>query len=217
MSRLLNIVKFLFLLPLVCALIYAEESVLETAGMPSAPLDATQRLDPAAPLSHSQRAELLDEFKGLVHLGLRKTTYAHWEGKDMADCEEPKNSNERWSLRCEILTGQASGAYYFYPSESRQAATLQHLDVRVDAGDEKLLDDFRRPVQEFLGRASLVAEPMVHAKTSGPIRHWNTGGDVAELFMDRSQRPEGSVRLVWMRSPLVGGEQAWRTDFNTGN
>lgn len=188
----------------------AKEPKLETAGAAYAPLDATKHSDPIVPLSNSQRLELLGEFKGLVHLGMRNVPYDRWEGREMADCDMPRETTETWSRRCEIMTGQGSGTYYFYPSESRQTATLQHLDIRVDGADERLLDDFRRPVQELFGRASLVQQPSVRAKATGVIRHWNTGTDIAELFIDHSVRPEGSVRFVWMRSPLVSGAHARR-------
>jgi hypothetical protein len=183
---------------------------LQTAGAPYAPLDVSRPLEAAAglPLTRDHRAELLSEFKGLVHMGLRKVAYERWGGKDMADCTKPENSEQRWSYRCQIITGEGNGFYYFYPGESRETATLQELDIRMDAADEKVLDDFRRPVQELFGKGSLVERPSVLAKPRGPIRHWNTGEDIAELFIDHSVRPEGSVRFVWMRSPLVGGARA---------
>src|ERR1700687_2448870 len=187
----------------------AQEPSLSTAGAPYAPLDVSKRsLDPTVPLSNSQRDELLGEFKGLVHMGLRKVSFEQWEGKDMADCDRPQNANDRWSYRCEIITGQGNGYYYFFPNESRKASTLQELDIRVHAADARLLDDFRRPVQDLFGRASFVEKTTVHSNPSGPIRHWNTASEVAELFMDRSVRPEGSVRFVWMRSPLASTAQA---------
>jgi hypothetical protein len=186
----------------------AKEVNLEMAGAQAAPLDASKEADPTLPLSQSQRQELLGEFKGLVHMGLRKVTYEKWEGKTMADCDKSVNEAERWTYRCEIITGQGNGYYYFYPSESRQLSTLQQLDIRVDASDEKLLEDFRKPVQELFGRGSLVEKPAVRSKPTGPIRHWNTGDDVVDLFIDRSVRPEGSVRFVWTRAPLVGGASA---------
>jgi hypothetical protein len=164
--------------------------------------------DPTVPLSSNQRSELLGEFKGLVHMGLRKATYETWEGKDMADCDKPQRAEERWTYRCEIITGQGNGYYYFFPNESRQASTLQELDIRVDAADERLLDDFRRPVQELFGQASFVEKTTVRSKPTGPIRHWNTGEEIAELFIDHAVRPEGSVRFVWMRSPLAAGANA---------
>jgi hypothetical protein len=177
-----------------------------SAGAPYAPLEVSKQApDPTVPLSISERNELLGEFKGLVHMGLREVSYESWEGKEMADCDKPQNKSEHWSYRCEIITGEGNGFYYFFPNESRQVATLQELDIRVHSSDERLLDDFRRPVQDMFGRASFVQTPSVQAKPTGPIRHWNTNSDVAELFMDHSVRPEGSVRFVWMRSPLVGG------------
>jgi hypothetical protein len=190
-------------------MIGAQEPKLSTAGAPYAPLDVRKRMqDPAIPLSYSQRDELLSEFKGLVHMGLRKVAYEQWEGKDMADCDRPQSKNDHWSYRCEIITGQGNGYYYFYPNESRQASTLQELDIRVDAADERLLDDFRQPVQALFGKASFVEKTTVNSKPTGPIRHWDTGSDVAELFIDHGVRPEGSVRFIWLRSPLVSSAHA---------
>ena len=62
--------------------------------------------------------------------------------------------------------------------------------------------------KEFILQVSLVQKPVVRAKATGVIRHWNTGTDIAELFIDHSVRPEGSVRFIWMRSPWVAGQQA---------
>ncbi len=187
----------------------AHDPVLESAGAPYAPLEVSKKgQDPFVPLSKTQRNELLGEFKGLVHIGLRKVTLQQWEGKDMADCDKPQRPEDRWSYRCEIITGQGNGYYYFFPNETRQASTLQELDIRVHVADERLLDDFRLPVQEMFGQASFVERTTVRAKPSGRIRHWNTNEDVAELFMDHAVRPEGSVRFVWMRSPLRAGAQA---------
>ena len=200
---------FLLLLPFAAGAVLAQDPSLESAGASYAPLEVSKKMsDPLVPLSSSQRNELLGEFKGLVHMGLHKVTLEKWEGKDMADCDKPQRAEDRWSYRCEIITGQGNGYYYFYPTESRTASTLQELDIRVNAADEQLLDDFRRPVQEMFGRASFVEAPTVHTKTSGPIRHWATQDDTAELFIDHTVRPEGSVRFVWMRSPLISNARA---------
>ncbi len=185
----------------------AAEPKLSTAGASYAPLDVSKKSQsPALPLSLSQRNELLVEFKGLVHLGLRKTSFEQWGGREMADCDRPEKK-ETWIYRCEIITGQGNGYYFFYPSENRQSATLQALDIRVHASDENLLDDFRRPVQELFGRASMVEKPIVSARPSSPVRRWSTESDTAELFIDRAVRPEGSVRFVWQRSPLVSSDR----------
>jgi len=191
-------------------LVFSKDQNLETAGAPYAPMDVSRSPETGSDmsLSKSHRAELLSQFKGLVHMGLKKATYEKWEGRDMADCMKPEKPDARWSYRCEIITGEGTGDYYFYPSESRRLATLQELDIRVDAADEKILDDFRRPVQDLFGKGTLVAKTTVQSQAIGPIRHWNTGEDIAELFIDHSVRPEGAVRFVWMRSPLVGGTQA---------
>ena len=130
--------------------------ILNPAGAPYAPLEVSKKMqDPSVPLSRTQRDELLGEFKGLVHMGLRKVSLEKWEGKDMADCDKPQRPQDHWSYRCEIITGQGDGYYYFYPNESRQASTLQELDIRLNAADERLLDDFRRPVQEMFGQGVL--------------------------------------------------------------
>jgi hypothetical protein len=190
-------------------LVWCQEPTLSTAGAAYAPSDISKKAqDPLVPLSNSQRDELLSEFRGMVHMGLRKVAFEKWEGKDMADCDRPQSKEDHWSYRCEIITGEGNGYYYFYPNESRQASTLQELDIRVQASDERLLDDFRRPVQDLFGRASFVEKTAVQSKPTGPIRHWTTPSDVAELFIDHSVRPEGSVRFVWMRSPLVSTAQA---------
>jgi hypothetical protein len=188
----------------------SNEENLETAGAPSAPMDVSKppEATPDVPLSKSHRDDLLSQFKGLVHMGLKKVAYDKWEGREMADCSKADKSGERWEYRCEIITGEGIGDYYFFPSESRQLATLQELDIRVDTADDNILEDFRRPVQLLFGNGSLVTKPVVQAKVRGPIRHWNTGEDIAELFIDHAVRPEGSVRFVWMRSPLVAGGQA---------
>ncbi len=206
---LLNGLVVLFVQGMICA----QEPNLSTAGARYAPLEVNKRMqDPTVPLSYLQRDELLSEFKGLVHMGMRKVAYEHWEGKDMADCDRPQSKSDRWAYRCEIITGQGNGYYYFYPNESRQASTLQELDIRVDAADEHLLDDFRRPVQDLFGKASIVEKTTVLSKSTGPIRHWDTGSDVAELFIDHGVRPEGSVRFIWLRSPLVSSAHAGLPD-----
>lgn len=194
------------LMPL--AVLVAADPTLSTAGAPYAPMDVSKKMqDPLVPLTNVERNELMSEFKGMVHMGLRKVAMDQWEGKDMADCDRGGKS-EKWSYRCEIITGEGNGFYYFYPTESRQANTLQEVDIRVHAADENLLDDFRRPVQSLLGRATFVNKTTVTSKPTGPIRRWDTGSDVAELFIDHSIRPEGSVRFVWMRAPLVSGDHA---------
>src|SRR5258708_27351248 len=97
-----------FLLPfLILPFAHAKDPVLQEAGAPYAPLDVSRKgQDPLIPLSKSQRNELLGEFKGLVHMGLRKVTLQQWEGKEMADCEKPQSFEDHWSYRCEIITGQ---------------------------------------------------------------------------------------------------------------
>src|ERR1039457_4139083 len=99
-------------------MVRAQDAALSTAGAAYAPLDVGKKAqDPTVPMSHSQRDELLSEFKGLVHMGMHKVTLEHWEGKDMADCDRPERSDERWSYRCQIITGQGDGYYYFFPNE----------------------------------------------------------------------------------------------------
>ncbi len=188
----------------------AVEPALTDAGAPYAPLEVSKKsIGSYGALSHSERDELLSEFKGLVNIGMRTVPYEKWGAKEMADCEPAgKGSGANWTYRCEVITGQGNGFYYFYPNESRNTATLQQLDIRLHAADENLLDDFRRPVQQMFGQASFVEAPSVNAKPSSRVRRWNTTSDLAELFIDRGVRPEGSVRFVWKRAPLVSSNQA---------
>lgn len=193
----------------VCPL-HAADQGLATASVPYAPLDIAQAKHPDAnvPLSKTERRELLGEFKGLVYMGLQKVAYNRWPGKSMADCYPAESPKEAWQYKCEIITGQGNGFYYFYPNESRQSLTLQHVDIRIHAADQALMDDFRKPLQDMFGKAGVATQTMLAARPASPIRHWNTGNDVADLFVDQSVRPQGSVRFVWMRTPLVGGSQA---------
>src|SRR5438552_3673707 len=89
----------------------AQDPTLESAGAPYAPLEVSKQTgrDPSVPLSHSERDELLSEFRGLVHMGLHPVVYERWEGKEMADCDKSTSKQDRWSYRCEIITGQGNG------------------------------------------------------------------------------------------------------------
>ncbi len=175
----------------------AQEPALQSAGAAYAPTDPPkQGHDPTLPLTKFQRNELMSEFKGLVHLGLKKVTYDQWKSKELADCDQ--STKEAWRYRCEIMTGQGNAFYYFYPTGA--GAVLQKFDVRVHASDARLLDDFRTPVQDMFGRASIVEKPTENVKTRGTVRRWNPDGDVIELYMDHTTRAEGAVRFIWTRS-----------------
>jgi len=178
-----------------------------TEGRPYAPLDVSQESheDPYRTLTPEEREDFLGEFKGLVHMGMEKTSYDRWSGKSMSDCESAGNNQaagdwkDRWQYKCEIITGEGNGFYYFYPDESRRAFMLQRVDVRLHTGDHGLLNDVRRSLQTLFGRSSSV---------DGHYR-WETAEDVAELFVES---PEGDsqklIRFVWNRAPLGGNRQA---------
>ncbi|HVO32648.1 MAG TPA: hypothetical protein VMU17_01955 [Elusimicrobiota bacterium] len=196
----------------------AAEVGLSTAGASYAPMDASKESahDPLVPMSAEERETLVKEFKGLVSMGVERTVYERWPGRPMSDCY-PRNSvmggveaPEGWMYRCEMMTGRGDGFYYFYPSQSRRGATLQHVDIRLEAYDPKLLDDVRRSLHPLLGvpiRPPADLKPVATAK--GMIHHWDTGADVAYLFDDAPPtRPQGSVRFLWSRSPLAGNHQA---------
>jgi hypothetical protein len=193
----------LLILPINKTFAQTDELAVYSVYAPNAPMDPKHEDHSDAPLSKRQRKVLLGEFKGLVHLGLRKTTYSQWEGKDMGDCMHAENSTEHWTQKCIIQTAQGEGTYYFFSSDSQQSANLQDIDIHIDAASAKLLDDFRGPVEDYFGKSSLVERPFVQAKTSGPIHHWDVENTVVELFMDCSTRPEGSVRFIWVRSPQI--------------
>jgi hypothetical protein len=185
----------------------ASDPTLSTAGAPYAPLDAKNRKDPTVPMSGSEREELMSEFRGLVALGLQPQPFEKWQGRSMADCYAHERS-EAWRQKCEIITGQGRGWYYFYPNEARGANTLQHLDIRLDVGDTKLVEDANRQLRGLLGSPEVVPQDKAGVRAKGAVRHWNTGKDVADLYIDVSETPEGRVRFVWKRSPLVAGGSA---------
>src|SRR5438445_595690 len=83
----------------------AQEPIVESAGARYAPMDVSRqgRHDPMVPLSHLERDELLSEFKGLVHMGLRKVAYERWDGRVMADCDKSQRPQDGWTYRCEII------------------------------------------------------------------------------------------------------------------
>lgn len=161
--------------------------------------------DPYRTLTQEEREDLLGEFKGLVHMGLEKASYERWSGRNMSDCESASGARQaaggedRWQYKCEIITGQGNGFYYFYPNESRQAYTLQRVDVRLHTGDRGLLNEMRRSLQGLFGKSSSV---------DGRY-HWETTEDVAELFIEGPDGdPQKLIRFVWNRSPLTGSRQA---------
>lgn len=174
----------------------AGETGLSTAGAGFAPMDVKKAQDPLVPISKAQRDEFLQQFKGLIAMGINPQSYARWGGQSMADCEAPARGSDAWCQKCQIDMPDAVGVYYFYPNSKGGACTLQQVDVHVKSTEEVLLKDFRPPLQELLGRGSL---------TQGAGRHWDTGQDIADLFLD-VQDGSGEppyVHFVWSRSPLI--------------
>ncbi len=181
--------------------------VVSATDQPRAPLDISKGVseDSYRALSPEERHALLGEFKGLVFLGMKRAAYEKWSGKSMADCEKGPSSRttyrpeDRWNYKCEVITGQGNGFYFFYPNESRDSSTLQRLDIRVNSKDESLLHDVRHTLQTLFGRPS-------HQERKF---HWETTEDIADLFIDN---PEGDsqklIRFVWDRAPLTNNHQA---------
>jgi hypothetical protein len=134
----------------------------------------------------------------------------------MADCAAPENRSERWHYRCEVITAQCNGFYYFYSSEDRRAATLQQVEVKVHASESQLMDDFKTFLRKLFGRERVLEPQEARLPARGAVRHWATHQDTADLFMDISENPAGVVRFVWKRAPLASAEQA-RADLKTGS
>ena len=187
---------------------------LNDAGAPYAPTEVNKKEETALYLSPSELEDVMKEFRGLVAMGLRPEAYDRWGGRSMADCFPPDQSSESWRYRCEIITAQCNGFYYFFPNESRRNATLQQIDIKIHASENELMDALKKSVRSLFGRETVLEPRQAGVKARGPVRHWNTGTDVADLFVDVSENPAGLVRFVWKRSPLIGGDHA---DARTGN
>jgi|SRR6185437_10170671 len=190
------------------ALLSMADMNLETAGTSKAPLEISKESlrDPTLPLTKDQRKSFVSEFKGLVYMGLEKASYERWQGRSMSDCvsaeQSPKNA-PGWEYKCELITGQGGGNYFFYPSENRRRCTLQRIDIHLDAADARLVDDLRASLQALLGRG------VPTFKNQRPGRHWDTGEEVADLFIDSSDpRAPEAVRFVWNRSAQAASSQA---------
>ncbi len=200
------------------------DSGLSTAGAGFAPLDVSKAAskDPLVPMSSEERLTLLKEFKGLVAMALDKSSYDRWTGRPMSDCFSSESINGAtdapagWHYRCEMITGEGDGFYYFYPSEARRGFTLQHVDIRIEAFDAKLIDEMRSSLHPLLGQSIRPPEgtrPVATAR--GPVHHWETSADIAYLFDDvPPSHPQGSVRFLWSRAPLAGTHQARATLSN---
>jgi hypothetical protein len=184
----------------------ASDVVTATEGRPYAPLDVShEHQDPYRTLSKEERDDLLGEFRGLVHMGMEKASYERWSGKSMSDCEPARVQaksvpwEDRWQYKCEIITGEGNGFYYFYPNALRQTSTLQRVDVRLHTSDHSLLNDLRQSLQSLFGRSSSV---------DGKY-HWETGEEIAELSIDSPQDdPQRLIRFTWNRTPPAGTRQA---------
>jgi len=188
---------------------YAAELTVSDGHVPYAPMDIRQKgASPSASLSRAERKELVQEFRGLLSLGTRNHSFESWSGKSMADCYEPDNAGDRWKHKCEIITGQGNGFYYFYEDSSRRAATLQRVDVVLQTSDEHLLKELRPTLLQIFGRREMMVNARPGLKTVGPIRHWNTGQDIADLYLDATTSLNGTVRFVWTRAPLTATRQA---------
>src|SRR5262249_2438800 len=121
----------------------AEDPNLSTAGAGFAPMDVKSH-DPMVPISKTQRDEFYTQFKGLIAMGLSQSSFEHWGGQSMADCETPASA-DTWCHKCEIDMPDANGVYYFYPSSKGArgtSCTLQQVDIHVRSSEEVLLQDF---------------------------------------------------------------------------
>lgn len=185
----------------------ASDLDVSTASYPYAPIDAKLRGNVASSLTRAERRELASEFRGLLAMGKRNYDFDSWSGKPMADCYAPERPTDRWKHKCEIITGQGNGFYFFYDVSGGEAI-LQQVEVFLQASDPILLDELNPTLRHLFGRREMIVPKRPGYKTVGPIRHWNTGEQIADLFLDASQSPNGTVRFVWSRGALVRTAQA---------
>lgn len=140
-------------------------------------------------------------------MGMRSDSYERWGGRSMADCFASENRSARWSYRCEVMTAQCNGVYYFYPTGSRQASTLQEMEVNVHVSEPQSLNDFKISLRSLFGREKALEPRAARLPARGAVRHWETPNDRANLFMDVSENPAGWIRFVWKRGSIAIGNE----------
>lgn len=184
------------------------EMTLSNSNSPRAPLTVSKGKSPSASLSREERKDLIQEFRGLLSFGTKNHPLASWKGRSMADCYAPQQATDRWAQKCEIITGQGNGFYYFYGGDAVKGPTLQHVEVFLQTSDQAMLAELRPTLRRLFGTRELVVQNRPGVAALGSIWHWNTGEEFADLFLDAHHSTNGTVHFVWTRAPLATTKQA---------
>ena len=170
-----------------------------------APIDVRKGAAPMGAMTPADISEFKGEFGGILYMAKQAFSYAHWPGKDMADCKQINSGNE--CGECELIMGHSSADYYFYRGFDR-SCTLQQVDAHFQCSDASLIKALKGTAQSLLGRASpgsKSASQEAGWDGSGSGWVWNDSEDLAYLYMDTAQageNTEGVARFQWRRAPL---------------
>lgn len=123
----------------------AVDFTLASAGAPMAPIDVQNaQRDPYVPMSTEQVKDSEREFRSLLAMGLRQITYAHWDSRDIADCQTGKTGRV-----CTIQLGNSHADYTFYGAGTQ--ARLQDVDIVVDSNDAGLMKALKKEARQYAG------------------------------------------------------------------
>lgn len=179
---------------------------LANGHTPYAPLDIKETANVTPSLSRADRAELIQEFRGLLAMGQKNYIFDRWAGRPMADCYSPESSQERWRHKCEIMMGHGNGYYFFY--DAAEGAVLQQVEVLLPTSDASLIEDLKPTLRRLFGAREMTLARRPGYSAIGPIRRWNTGGQIGDLFLDASRSPAGTIRFIWSRGELARSREA---------
>jgi hypothetical protein len=196
----------LFILTLLPLAGYAvEELQLNAPYKPRAPLEPEPNTRGKGSRAAVEDRELNSEFRGLIHMGLRKYPSDRWPGKEMSDCR-PIQSHGGCPV-CELQMGHADADYYFYPEDG--ACTLQQVDAHFPTSDPDTFVVLKRTAQMLFGssprRMDKPNSSDVGWDGAGPGWRWESDGDLGYLYNDREQASSdglGKIRFQWRRPPL---------------
>lgn len=199
----MNFIGRFLSLCLVTSAALAAEISLSNSNRPYAPSSPSSKgHSPSASLSKNEAKEMVSEFRGILSMGARNHAFEGWKAKEMVDCYEPEASDP-WTHKCEIITGQGNGFYYFYRSPGAASATLQRVEVYMQTSDERFLEELKPTVRHLFGGRERNVASQPGLTSVGPIRHWESGSHVGDLFLDGKASMNGTVRFIWTRSPLA--------------
>jgi hypothetical protein len=180
---------------------------LYVPGAPTVPLDIQKGQKTILEVTRKEAREINSEFRGILAFGAKRYPYDSWPGREMADCVELQTGP---GSVCQMITGNATTDFYFFKTSKDSKAVLEQMDVRFPIADPMLLKALRPTCEEFFNSRPWRDYKNATAETGwsghGWGSKWQTGEDLAYLYMDTQQSSpngEGVARFQWRRSPLT--------------